>query len=118
MEQEKREKIPKEIEEDKQKTDEEENKGLCQLLGHEVLKYWAFIFLICLQFKEEKPENHPEGSWQEDSETERVYIQEFSFENNTYRVGDFVYVEPSEPNLKPHIVCIERLWEDKAGNTL
>lgn len=86
------------------------------------VNYWDMRysnkFLICLSFKEEKPEDHPQGSWQEDSETERVYVQEFSFENNTYRVGDFVYVEPSEPNLKPHIVCIEQLWEDKAGNTL
>lgn len=31
VEQEKREKIPKEIEEDKQKTEEEENKGVCVL---------------------------------------------------------------------------------------
>lgn len=50
-----------------------------------------------------------------ESESERVYSQDCSFENRTYRVGDFVYVEPSEPNLKPHIVCIERLWEDEAG---
>uniref|UniRef100_A0A8C9Y0D5 Protein polybromo-1 n=1 Tax=Sander lucioperca TaxID=283035 RepID=A0A8C9Y0D5_SANLU len=78
VEQEKREKIPKEIEEDKLKMEEEEgdNKG---------------------------------------SETERVYSQDCSFENSTYHVGDFVYVEPSEPKLKPHIVCIERLWEDEAG---
>lgn len=47
-----------------------------------------------------------------------MYSQDCSFENNTYHVGDFVYVEPSEPNLKPHIVCIERLWEDEAGNAL
>uniref|UniRef100_A0A3B4YW71 Protein polybromo-1 n=1 Tax=Seriola lalandi dorsalis TaxID=1841481 RepID=A0A3B4YW71_SERLL len=84
VEQEKREKIPKEIEEDKQKKEEEE--------------------------KENKGE-----SWQSESETERVYSQNCSFENSTYHVGDFVYVEPSEPNLKPHIVCIERLWEDEAG---
>lgn len=32
-----------------------------------------------------------------------------------YHVGDYVYVEPAEPNLQPHIVCIERLWEDSAG---
>uniref|UniRef100_A0A8D0CV46 Protein polybromo-1 n=1 Tax=Sander lucioperca TaxID=283035 RepID=A0A8D0CV46_SANLU len=82
VEQEKREKIPKEIEEDKLKMEEEEgdNKGVC----------------VC-------------------SETERVYSQDCSFENSTYHVGDFVYVEPSEPKLKPHIVCIERLWEDEAG---
>ncbi|XP_070815735.1 polybromo 1, like isoform X4 [Chaetodon trifascialis] len=89
VEQEKREKIPKEIEEDKQKTEEEQEK------------------------EGGKAENLPEEAWQ--SETERVYSQDCSFENSTYHVGDFVYVEPSEPNLKPHIVCIERLWEDEAG---
>uniref|UniRef100_A0A3Q3G5U8 Protein polybromo-1 n=1 Tax=Labrus bergylta TaxID=56723 RepID=A0A3Q3G5U8_9LABR len=77
VEQEKREKIPKEIDEDRKKEEEEEG-------GKEL-------------------------------ETERVYSQDCSFENCTYHVGEFVYVEPSEPNLKPHIVCIERLWEDKAG---
>ncbi|XP_040015552.1 polybromo 1, like isoform X3 [Xiphias gladius] len=92
VEQEKREKIPKEIEEDKQKKEEEEeNKD------------------------GEKAEDLPEESWQSESETARVYSQDCSFENSTYHVGDFVYVEPSEPNLKPHIVCIERLWKDEAG---
>uniref|UniRef100_A0A3Q3KGU8 Protein polybromo-1 n=1 Tax=Monopterus albus TaxID=43700 RepID=A0A3Q3KGU8_MONAL len=67
VEQEKREKIPKEIEED---------------------KFEGYIKMLC---------------------------QDCSFENSTYHVGDFVYVEPSEPNLKPHIVCIERLWGDEAG---
>nr|XP_046239485.1 polybromo 1, like isoform X4 [Scatophagus argus] len=92
VEQEKREKIPKEIEEDKQKTEEE---GGNKEGG--------------------KTEDLPREAWQSESETERVYSQDCSFENNTYHVGDFVYVEPSEPNLKPHIVCIERLWEDEAG---
>ncbi|XP_072238136.1 polybromo 1, like isoform X3 [Leuresthes tenuis] len=93
IDQEKREKIPKEIEEDKQKTEEEENK------------------------EDGKAEDLPGEAWQSESESEsqRVYSQKCSFENSTYHVGDFVYVEPSEPNLKPHIVCIERLWEDEAG---
>ena len=54
-------------------------------------------------------------AWQSESETERVYTKECTFENHTYHVGDFVYVEQSKPNLKPHIVCIERLWENEAG---
>ncbi|XP_068568266.1 polybromo 1, like isoform X1 [Cebidichthys violaceus] len=91
VEQEKREKIPKEIEEDKLKTEEEQHK------------------------EGEKAEDLPGESCQSESESERVYSQDCSFENVTYHVGDFVYVEPSEPNLKPHIVCIERLWEDEAG---
>ncbi|XP_026162561.1 polybromo 1, like isoform X2 [Mastacembelus armatus] len=92
VDQEKREKIPKEIEEDKQKKEEEagENKG-------------------------EKIEDPPGGVWQAEMEAECVYSQDCSFENSTYHVGDFVYVQPSEPNLKPHIVCIERLWQDEAG---
>lgn len=60
----------------------------------------------------------PHQSRQEESEEERVYIQDCSFENNTYRVGDFVYVEPSESKLQPHIVLIERMWENKEGNPL
>ncbi|KAF1391761.1 hypothetical protein PFLUV_G00045440 [Perca fluviatilis] len=93
VEQEKREKIPKEIEEDKLKMEEEEGDN-----------------------KEgEKAKDLPGEAWQSESETERVYSQDCSFENSTYHVGDFVYVEPSEPKLKPHIVCIERLWEDEAG---
>lgn len=64
----------------------------------------------------EKAEDLPGEAWRSESESERVYSQDCSFENSTYHVGDFVYVEPSEPNLKPHIVCIERLWEDEAGN--
>lgn len=35
-----------------------------------------------------------------------------------YHVGDYVYVEPAEPNLQPHIIYIERLWEDDTGETL
>ncbi|XP_035517887.1 polybromo 1, like isoform X4 [Morone saxatilis] len=93
VEQEKREKIPKEIEEDKQKSEEEEEE----------------------KKEGEKVEDLPGEAWQSESETERVYSQDCSFENRTYHVGDFVYVEPSEPKLKPHIVCIERLWEDEAG---
>ncbi|XP_047439058.1 polybromo 1, like isoform X1 [Mugil cephalus] len=93
VDQEKREKIPKEIEEDKQKKEEDEDKD-----------------------KEgEKAEDLPGEDWQSESESERVYVQDCSFENVTYHVGDFVYVEPSEAKLQPHIVCIERLWEDEAG---
>ncbi|XP_029357075.1 polybromo 1, like isoform X2 [Echeneis naucrates] len=92
VDQERREKIPKEIEEDKKKKEEEEEENK----------------------DGEKAEDMPEA-WQSESETERVYSQNCSFENSTYHVGDFVYVEPSEPKLKPHIVCIERLWEDETG---
>uniref|UniRef100_H3DB75 Protein polybromo-1 n=1 Tax=Tetraodon nigroviridis TaxID=99883 RepID=H3DB75_TETNG len=92
VEQEKREKIPKEIEEDRQKAEEEET---------------------CKQA--DKPQSQPQEPCREESEEDRVYIQDCSYDNNTYRVGDFVYVEPSESKLQPHIVLIERMWEDKAG---
>ncbi|CAK6974228.1 polybromo 1%2C like isoform X2 [Scomber scombrus] len=92
VDQEKREKIPKEIEEDKEKKGDEEEE----------------------ENKEGAKADDQPGEASE-SESERVYSQDCSFENKTYRVGDFVYVEPSEPNLKPHIVCIERLWEDETG---
>ncbi|KAK2534304.1 Pbrm1 [Columba guinea] len=49
------------------------------------------------------------------SSLHRTYSQDCSFKNSMYHVGDYVYVEPAEPNLQPHIVCIERLWEDSAG---
>eukprot|EP00064_Thunnus_orientalis_P008918 superscaffoldBa00001096_g8941 len=94
VDQEKREKIPKEIEEDKEKKEDDEEED---------------------NKEGSKAEDLPGESWQSESESERVYSQDCSFENRTYHVGDFVYVEPSEPNLKPHIVCIERLWEDEAG---
>uniref|UniRef100_A0A8C7MR24 Protein polybromo-1 n=1 Tax=Oncorhynchus kisutch TaxID=8019 RepID=A0A8C7MR24_ONCKI len=87
VEQEKREKLPKEIEEDKLKK-EEENKE-----------------------EGEKAEDPAGGG----AGPERTYRQDCSFENRTYHVGDCVYVQPAEANLKPHIVCIERLWEDEAG---
>ncbi|MEJ1276626.1 polybromo 1 [Cricetulus griseus] len=45
----------------------------------------------------------------------RMNSQDCSFKNSMYHVGDYVYVEPAEANLQPHIVCIERLWEDSAG---
>uniref|UniRef100_A0A8C3HYN5 Protein polybromo-1 n=1 Tax=Chrysemys picta bellii TaxID=8478 RepID=A0A8C3HYN5_CHRPI len=49
------------------------------------------------------------------SSLHRTYSQDCSFKNSMYHVGDYVYVEPAEANLQPHIVCIERLWEDSAG---
>lgn len=49
------------------------------------------------------------------SSLQRTYSQDCSFKNSMYHVGDYVYVEPAEASLQPHIVCIERLWEDSAG---
>ncbi|XP_076985153.1 protein polybromo-1 isoform X17 [Tamandua tetradactyla] len=87
VEKEKKEKLPKEIEEDKLKREEEK--------------------------RAEKSEDSSGATGL--SGLHRTYSQDCSFKNSMYHVGDYVYVEPAETNLQPHIVCIERLWEDSAG---
>ncbi|KAM5148764.1 protein polybromo-1 isoform 3-T3 [Mantella aurantiaca] len=88
VEKEKKEKLPKELEEDKAKREEE---------------------------KKEAERTEDPGGVSGQSGLYRTYSQDCSFKNSMYHVGDYVYVEPAEPNLQPHIVCIERLWEDNAG---
>uniref|UniRef100_A0A669D4E8 Protein polybromo-1 n=1 Tax=Oreochromis niloticus TaxID=8128 RepID=A0A669D4E8_ORENI len=85
VEKEKKEKLPKEFEEDKIKREEE-------------------------KMEAEKREDPVGGSWQ--SGLQRTYSQDCSFKDSMYHVGDYVYVEPAEPNLQPHIIYIERLWQD------
>ncbi|ROL50781.1 Protein polybromo-1 [Anabarilius grahami] len=91
IDQEKRDKLPQEIEEDRLKR-EEDKKALPE---------------------EDKVEGPGGSQWP--SGPQSSYSQDCSFENNTYSVGDCVYVQPSEANLQPHIVCIEKLWKDEAG---
>uniref|UniRef100_A0A673GW71 Protein polybromo-1 n=1 Tax=Sinocyclocheilus rhinocerous TaxID=307959 RepID=A0A673GW71_9TELE len=88
VEKEKKEKLPKEYEEDKLKREEEKKEA-------------------------EKSEDTAGGGWQ--VALQRNYSQDCSFKDNMYHVGEYVYVEPTKPNLQPHIVCIERLWQDDAG---
>ncbi|XP_030632413.1 LOW QUALITY PROTEIN: protein polybromo-1 [Chanos chanos] len=88
VDKEKKEKLPKEFEEDKLKREEEKKEA-------------------------EKSEESAGGAWQ--AGLQRTYSQDCSFKDSMYHVGDYVYVEPSELNLQPHIVCIERLWQDDAG---
>ncbi|KAM5187863.1 protein polybromo-1 isoform 12-T15 [Callospermophilus lateralis] len=88
VEKEKKEKLPKEIEEDKLKREEEKREA-------------------------EKSDDSSGATGL--SGLHRTYSQDCSFKNSMYHVGDYVYVEPAEANLQPHIVCIERLWEDSAG---
>ncbi|KAB5536868.1 hypothetical protein PHYPO_G00112260 [Pangasianodon hypophthalmus] len=85
---EKKEKLPKEFEEDKLKREEEKKEA-------------------------EKSEESSAGTWQ--GGLQRTYSQDCSFRDRMYHVGDYVYVEPAEANLQPHIVCIERLWQDDTG---
>ncbi|XP_030667502.1 protein polybromo-1 isoform X11 [Nomascus leucogenys] len=87
VEKEKKEKLPKEIEEDKLKREEE---------------------------KREAEKSEDSSGTAGLSGLHRTYSQDCSFKNSMYHVGDYVYVEPAEANLQPHIVCIERLWEDSA----
>lgn len=88
VEKEKKEKLPREIEEDRMKREEEKREA-------------------------ERSDDLAGVSGQ--SALPRTYRQDCSFRNSLYHVGDYVYVEPAEANLQPHIVCIERLWEDSAG---
>ncbi|XP_069062179.1 protein polybromo-1 isoform X8 [Pleurodeles waltl] len=88
VEKEKKEKLPREMEEDKLKREEEKREA-------------------------ERRDDLAGVSGQ--SGLPRTYRQDCSFRNSLYHVGDYVYVEPAEANLQPHIVCIERLWEDSAG---
>uniref|UniRef100_A0A8C7EX60 Protein polybromo-1 n=1 Tax=Neovison vison TaxID=452646 RepID=A0A8C7EX60_NEOVI len=88
VEKEKKEKLPKELEEDKLKREEEKREA-------------------------EKSEDSSGAAGL--SGLHRTYSQDCSFQNSMYHVGDYVYVEPAEASLQPHIVCIERLWEDSAG---
>ncbi|XP_032724164.1 protein polybromo-1 isoform X16 [Lontra canadensis] len=88
VEKEKKEKLPKELEEDKLKREEEKREA-------------------------EKSEDSSGAAGL--SGLHRTYSQDCSFKNSMYHVGDYVYVEPAEAGLQPHIVCIERLWEDSAG---
>ncbi|XP_058229016.1 protein polybromo-1 isoform X3 [Hemibagrus wyckioides] len=88
VEKEKKEKLPREFEEDKLKREEEKKEA-------------------------EKSEESSAGTWQ--GGLQRTYSQDCSFRDRMYHVGDYVYVEPAEANLQPHIVCIERLWQDDTG---
>ncbi|XP_022353634.1 protein polybromo-1 isoform X12 [Enhydra lutris kenyoni] len=87
VEKERKEKLPKELEEDKLKREEEKREA-------------------------EKSEDSSGAAGL--SGLHRTYSQDCSFKNSMYHVGDYVYVEPAEASLQPHIVCIERLWEDSA----
>ncbi|XP_077458936.1 protein polybromo-1-like isoform X3 [Stigmatopora argus] len=87
VDKEKKRKLPKEMEEDKIKREEEKMEAE----------------------KREESVGVPVQS------TQRTYSQDCSFKDNMYCVGDYVYVEPAEPNLQPHIIYIERLWQDDTG---
>ena len=41
-----------------------------------------------------------------------------SFNQETYRVGDVVYVEATERNMENHVYLIERLWTANDGQQM
>lgn len=65
-----------------------------------------------------KEKNLPSEVWRPESHSDLAYQQQCTFESTTYQVGEYVYVQPSEANLKPHIVLVERLWEDDQGDSI
>ncbi|XP_038061798.1 protein polybromo-1-like isoform X2 [Patiria miniata] len=89
IEKQKKEKLPKEMKEDAEKKEEEAKQLQQDPAGGEA--------------KDAQEMNELEAS------------NGLNVNGQTYRVGDFVYVEPSEKNLKLHIVCIEKLWSDPDG---
>lgn len=77
--------------------------------------FTVFYWVSCEFPEAEKREDSVGGSWQ--SSLQRTYSQDCSFKDSMYHVGDYVYVEPAEPNLQPHIIYIERLWQDDTGQS-
>ncbi|XP_071810078.1 protein polybromo-1-like isoform X3 [Asterias amurensis] len=65
--------------------------------------------------EEEAKQQHDVTDSKEDMTDNQEASDGLVVNGQTYRVGDFVYVEPSEKNLKLHIVCIEKLWKDPDG---
>jgi len=41
-----------------------------------------------------------------------------SYNQQLYRIGDFVYMEPKERGMENHIVHIERLWTNQEGQQM
>lgn len=44
--------------------------------------------------------------------------QELSFNQETYHVGDMVYVEATERNMENHVYLIEKLWTANDGQQM
>ncbi|KAF4526534.1 hypothetical protein B566_EDAN005901 [Ephemera danica] len=93
------------------------------LLHSPALRYSAQELAASLEaLRQEKalrelPEEEGETRSSEDSFKEQVACatqgEEMSFNQQLYRVGDFVYLEPKERGMEPHIIHIERLWTNQ-----
>lgn len=72
---------------------------------------------------QEQPEEEAETRSSEDSLREAAggtssSGDSMSFNQQVYRVGDFVYAEPKERGMDPSIVNIERLWNNQEGQQM
>ncbi|KAG8184625.1 hypothetical protein JTE90_022674 [Oedothorax gibbosus] len=66
----------------------------------------------------EQQESELEVKQEKEKETPRNEIStsdSAAFQNETYYVGDFVYIEPREKGMDPHIMHVEKLWRDTQG---
>ncbi|XP_048738876.1 LOW QUALITY PROTEIN: protein polybromo-1-like [Ostrea edulis] len=71
------------------------------------------------KFEQEQKEDEGKQSKRESEErildsgcTEKDGEDCFKYKDETFRVGDFVYIEPREKGLEPHIMCIEKMYTD------
>ncbi|XP_067123626.1 protein polybromo-1 isoform X3 [Centruroides vittatus] len=60
----------------------------------------------------EQQEAELEPKQEKDESTEISTADSMTFKGMTYYIGDFVYIEPREKGMEPHIMHIEKLWRD------
>lgn len=56
-----------------------------------------------------------EGRKEEEKSNEMSSSDSTEHKGIVIHVGDFVYIEPSEKGMQPHITNVDRLWRDKSG---
>uniref|UniRef100_A0A131XM83 Putative chromatin remodeling complex rsc subunit rsc1/polybromo n=1 Tax=Hyalomma excavatum TaxID=257692 RepID=A0A131XM83_9ACAR len=56
-----------------------------------------------------------EGRKEEEKSNEISSSDSTEHKGIVIHVGDFVYIEPSEKGMQPHITNVDRLWRDKSG---
>ncbi|KAL1417017.1 hypothetical protein MTO96_027223 [Rhipicephalus appendiculatus] len=56
-----------------------------------------------------------EGRKEEEKCNEMTSSDSMEHKGIVIHVGDFVYIEPSEKGMQPHITNVDRLWRDKNG---
>ncbi|KAL3851885.1 hypothetical protein ACJMK2_015582 [Sinanodonta woodiana] len=74
------------------------------------------------KLKQEQKENEekkiPEGEEKPDYSSGEGSGDSIKYKDHTYSIGDFIYVEPREPDLEPHIMCIEKIHSDSSGDQM